>query len=45
MCIFFGYYNRVIYDVDWSRSNGLIVLVCGDDCIRVFREEEILDKN
>lgn len=45
VCTLSGYHNRVIYDVDWSPSNGLIVSACGDDCIRVFREEEISDKN
>lgn len=45
VCTLSGYHDRVIYDVDWSRSNGLIVSACGDDCIRIFKEEEVSDKN
>jgi WD40 repeat protein len=33
-----GYHQRPIYDVSWSKTNGLIATACGDDHIRIFKE-------
>lgn len=45
VCTISGYHNRTIFDVDWSPLTGRLVTGCGDDCIRVFAEEEGSDKN
>lgn len=33
-----GFHERPIYDVSWSPHDGLIATACGDDCIRIFKE-------
>lgn len=38
VCTLSGYHTRTIYDVDWCKLTGLIVTACGDDIIRIFRE-------
>ena len=45
VCTLSGYHSRTIYDVDWCKKTGLIVSACGDDIIRVFREESDSDKH
>ncbi|XP_063422666.1 probable cytosolic iron-sulfur protein assembly protein CIAO1 homolog [Mytilus trossulus] len=40
-----GIHDRTVYDVDWSHVTGYIATACGDDCIRVFKEEDCSDKN
>ena len=45
VCTVSGYHDRTIFDVDWSHLDGRIVTACGDDSIRVFRENESSDKN
>ncbi|XP_052803579.1 probable cytosolic iron-sulfur protein assembly protein CIAO1 homolog [Mya arenaria] len=45
VCTLSGYHDRTIFDVDWSHLTGRLVTGGGDDCIRVFREEEGSDKN
>jgi len=35
-----GFHDRAIYDISWSKHNGLILTGCGDDHIRVFREAQ-----
>ena len=45
VCTLSGYHERVIYDLDWSHMTGLIVSSSGDDSIKVFKENEVSDKN
>ncbi|XP_029635497.1 probable cytosolic iron-sulfur protein assembly protein CIAO1 homolog [Octopus sinensis] len=45
VCTLSGYHSRTIYSVDWCHLTGDIVTSCGDDCIRVFREEPNSDKD
>ena len=35
-----GFHSRAIYDLDWSALDGLLVTACGDNAIRVFKEDE-----
>ncbi|KAI4500892.1 hypothetical protein M0802_004103 [Mischocyttarus mexicanus] len=39
VCTLSGYHTRAIYDVDWCKITGLIVTACGDNMIRIFKEE------
>ncbi|KAL2735751.1 putative cytosolic iron-sulfur protein assembly protein Ciao1 isoform X3 [Vespula squamosa] len=43
VCTLSGYHTRTIYDVDWCKITGLIVTACGDDIIRIFKEESDSD--
>ncbi|XP_074106005.1 putative cytosolic iron-sulfur protein assembly protein Ciao1 isoform X1 [Cotesia typhae] len=45
VCTLSGYHTRTVYDVDWCKKTGLIVTACGDDTIRIFREESDSDIN
>ena len=45
VCTLSGYHSRTVYDVDWCKKTGLIVTACGDDIIRVFREDSDSDKH
>lgn len=45
VCTLSGYHTRTIYDVDWCKKTGLIVSACGDDIIRIFREDSDSDKH
>ncbi|KAK3106669.1 hypothetical protein FSP39_024852 [Pinctada imbricata] len=45
VCTISGYHDRVIYDIDWSHLNGLLVSSSGDDSIKVFKETDGSDKN
>ena len=45
VCTLSGYHPRTVYDVDWCHQTGLIVTACGDDSIRVFREQPDSDPN
>lgn len=45
VCTLSGYHKRSIFDVDWSHIDGSLVTACGDDCIRVFKENEPSDRN
>lgn len=38
-----GQHSRPIYDVAWNRKNGLIATACGDDYIRIFKENVAVD--
>ncbi|XP_046426028.1 probable cytosolic iron-sulfur protein assembly protein Ciao1 isoform X1 [Neodiprion virginianus] len=38
-CTLSGYHSRPIYDIDWCKLTGLIATACGDDIIRIFRED------
>ncbi|XP_020706505.1 probable cytosolic iron-sulfur protein assembly protein Ciao1 isoform X2 [Athalia rosae] len=44
-CTLSGYHSRPIYDVDWCKTTGLIATACGDDIIRIFREDSTSDPN
>jgi len=39
VCTLAGFHNRPVYDVDWCHRTGLIATACGDDAIRVFKED------
>jgi WD40 repeat protein len=41
VCTLSGFHNRAVYDVDWCHKSGLIVTACGDDAIRVFKEDTV----
>ncbi|XP_058806568.1 probable cytosolic iron-sulfur protein assembly protein Ciao1 isoform X2 [Phymastichus coffea] len=45
VCTLSGFHSRTIYDVDWCKKTGLIVTACGDDIVRVFREDSDSDKH
>ena len=45
VCTLSGYHDRTIYDVDWNHLDGCLATACGDDAIRIFKEEETSDKN
>ncbi|KAF7997339.1 hypothetical protein HCN44_005616 [Aphidius gifuensis] len=45
VCTLSGYHTRTIYDVDWCKKSGLILTACGDNTIRIFREELDSDPN
>ncbi|XP_017774755.1 PREDICTED: probable cytosolic iron-sulfur protein assembly protein Ciao1 isoform X1 [Nicrophorus vespilloides] len=45
VCTLSGYHTRTVYDISWCRKTGLIATACGDDVIRVFKEEENSDPN
>jgi len=45
VCTLSGYHNRVIYYIDWIHANGLLATAAGDDSIKIFKEEDISDKN
>ncbi|KAK7492706.1 hypothetical protein BaRGS_00016011 [Batillaria attramentaria] len=45
VCTIGGYHSRAVYDIDWSHLTNDIVTACGDDTVRVFREECGCDKN
>ncbi|CAF3358431.1 unnamed protein product [Rotaria sp. Silwood1] len=40
VCTISGYHKQPIYDVKWCPLTGLIATACGDNSIRIFREEE-----
>lgn len=43
VCTLGGYHTRAIYDVDWCKTSDFIVTACGDDMIRIFKEDDISD--
>ncbi|XP_066588963.1 probable cytosolic iron-sulfur protein assembly protein Ciao1 isoform X2 [Prorops nasuta] len=40
ICTISGYHTRTIFDIDWCKLTGLIVTACGDDIIRIFKEDD-----
>lgn len=40
ICTLSGYHERAIYDISWCDLSSGIATACGDDCIRIFRENE-----
>lgn len=45
VCTLSGYHERPIYDISWCHLTDLLVTACGDNCIRVFKEELNSDPN
>lgn len=45
VCTLTGYHSRTIYDVDWCHKSGLIATGCGDDMIRIFKEDDGSDRS
>ncbi|KAK9729843.1 WD domain, G-beta repeat [Popillia japonica] len=45
VCTLSGYHTRTVYDVNWCKLTGLIATACGDDIVRIFKEEENDDPN
>lgn len=45
VCTLSGYHTRTIYDISWCHSTGLLATACGDDIVRVFKEDENSDPN
>lgn len=45
VCTLSGYHLRTVYDVQWSALTGHLATACGDDCIRVFEEEQSSERN
>uniref|UniRef100_A0AAY4EQQ5 Probable cytosolic iron-sulfur protein assembly protein CIAO1 n=1 Tax=Denticeps clupeoides TaxID=299321 RepID=A0AAY4EQQ5_9TELE len=43
VCTLSGFHGRTIYDISWCRLTGAMVTACGDDGIRVFKEEVTSD--
>jgi len=39
VCTLAGFHSRPVYDIDWCHETGLIATACGDDAIRVFKED------
>ncbi|KAK7082439.1 cytosolic iron-sulfur protein assembly [Halocaridina rubra] len=45
VCTLSGYHNRTIYDISWCPLTGALATSCGDDAIRIFKEQPGSDKN
>lgn len=45
VCTLSGFHQRAIYDVSWCSLTGAIATSCGDDCIRIFKEQPNSDPN
>lgn len=45
VCTLSGHHDRAIYDVSWCDSTDLIATACGDNCIRIFKEDSGSDPN
>ncbi|XP_060528597.1 probable cytosolic iron-sulfur protein assembly protein Ciao1 [Cylas formicarius] len=45
ICTISGYHSRTVYDIDWCPLTGLIATACGDDSIRIFKEDKQVDVN
>ncbi|TNN86423.1 putative cytosolic iron-sulfur protein assembly protein ciao1 [Liparis tanakae] len=43
VCTLSGYHARTVYDVSWCRLTGALATACGDDSVRVFKEDETAD--
>ncbi|KAF6729289.1 putative cytosolic iron-sulfur protein assembly protein ciao1-A [Oryzias melastigma] len=39
VCTLSGYHGRTVYDIAWCRLTGALATACGDDGIRVFKED------
>ncbi|XP_037920201.1 probable cytosolic iron-sulfur protein assembly protein Ciao1 [Hermetia illucens] len=45
VCTLSGFHSRSVYDIAWCKLTGLIVTACGDDAIRIFKEDDNSSKN
>lgn len=45
VCTIAGYHTRTVYDISWCHITGLIATACGDDIIRIFKENQDSDSN
>lgn len=45
VCTLTGFHTRPIYDISWCHQTGLIATACGDDVIRIFKEDDSSDSN
>ncbi|XP_055841483.1 probable cytosolic iron-sulfur protein assembly protein Ciao1 [Episyrphus balteatus] len=45
VCTISGEHTRAVYDISWCHQTGLIATACGDDSIRIFKEDEGSSKN
>ncbi|XP_054711287.1 probable cytosolic iron-sulfur protein assembly protein CIAO1 homolog [Uloborus diversus] len=43
VCTLSGFHERTVYDISWNKSNDLIATACGDNCIRIFKEDNDSD--
>ncbi|XP_066500618.1 probable cytosolic iron-sulfur protein assembly protein ciao1 [Hoplias malabaricus] len=43
VCTLSGFHNRTIYDVAWDRLTGALATACGDDGVRIFKEDVTAD--
>jgi len=39
VCTLAGFHSRAVYDIDWCHKTGLIATGCGDDALRIFKED------
>ncbi|XP_032433391.1 putative cytosolic iron-sulfur protein assembly protein ciao1 [Xiphophorus hellerii] len=39
VCTLSGYHGRTVYDVAWCELTGALATACGDDAVRVFKED------
>lgn len=40
ICTISGYHTRTIYDISWCPLTDLIATACGDDVVRIFKEDD-----
>lgn len=45
VCTISGFHTRPIYDVTWCHLTDLIATACGDNSIRIFKEDDLSDHN
>ncbi|KAG7489232.1 putative cytosolic iron-sulfur protein assembly protein CIAO1 [Solea senegalensis] len=45
VCTLSGFHTRTVYDVAWCKLTGALATACGDDGVRVFKEDESSDRD
>lgn len=45
VCTLSGHHTRTVYDIAWCHLTGLIATACGDDTVRIFKEDSTSDPN
>lgn len=43
VCTLSGFHGRAVYDIAWCRLTGSLATACGDDGVRVFKEDDGAD--
>ncbi|KAK1801337.1 hypothetical protein P4O66_023025 [Electrophorus voltai] len=43
VCTLSGFHGRTVYDVSWCHLTGALATACGDDGVRVFKEDAAAD--